>query len=63
MHGETDELVPIVVARPFVQRLAGTDFTERIVPGARYEVFNETDKDETIAQVADFVERVAPGSG
>ena len=36
----------------------GSDFTERIVPGARHEVFNETDKDETLGQVAAFVERV-----
>jgi alpha-beta hydrolase superfamily lysophospholipase len=60
VHGEADELVPMVVARPWVERLAGSDFTERIVPGARHEVFNETDRDETIGLVADFVERVSP---
>jgi alpha-beta hydrolase superfamily lysophospholipase len=59
VHGDADELVPMAIARPFVERLAGSDFTERIVPGARHEVFNETDKDETIRQVADWVERVA----
>jgi alpha-beta hydrolase superfamily lysophospholipase len=59
VHGEADELVPMAVARPFVEQLRGSDFTERIVPEARHEVFNETDKDETIAAVADFVERVA----
>jgi alpha-beta hydrolase superfamily lysophospholipase len=59
IHGEADELVPMAVARPFVERLRGSDFTERIVPEARHEVFNETDKDETIRQVADWVERVA----
>jgi alpha-beta hydrolase superfamily lysophospholipase len=61
VHGEADELVPMAVARPVVEGLAGTDFTERIVPGARHEVFNETDKDETIAAVADFAERVSAG--
>ncbi len=59
VHGEADELVPLAAARPWVERLKGPDFTERIVPGARHEVFNETDKDETIALVADFAERVA----
>jgi alpha-beta hydrolase superfamily lysophospholipase len=59
VHGEADELVPMVVARPWVERLAGSDFTERVVPEARHEVFNETDKDETIRQVADWIERVA----
>jgi alpha-beta hydrolase superfamily lysophospholipase len=60
VHGEADELVPMAVAHPFVQGLAGSDFTERIVPGARHEVFNETDRDQTIGAVADFVERVSP---
>ena len=59
VHGEADELVPLAAARPWVERLKGPDFTERIVPGARHEVFNETDKDETIALVADFADRVA----
>ena len=59
VHGEADELVPMVVARPWVERLAGGDFTERVVEGARHEVFNEVDKDETIRQVADWIERVA----
>jgi alpha-beta hydrolase superfamily lysophospholipase len=59
VHGEADELVPMAVARPFVERLAGSDFTERIVPRARHEVFNETDRAETIRQVVDWVDRVA----
>ena len=29
------------------------------MPGARHEVFNETDKDETIGAVADWIERVS----
>lgn len=57
VHGEADALVPMVLAQPAVQRLAGTDFTERIVPEARHEVFNEFEKDETIRLVGDFAER------
>src|SRR3954471_1839880 len=56
VHGDADELVPMAIARPFVERLAGSDFTERIVPGARHEVFNETDREETIGLVADWVD-------
>ena len=59
VHGDADELVPMAVARPFVERLAGSDFTERIVPGARHEVFNETDRDQTIGAVAEWIDRVA----
>jgi alpha-beta hydrolase superfamily lysophospholipase len=58
VHGEADQLVPMALARPAVERLRGSDFTERIVPEARHEVFNELDQDETIALVADFAERV-----
>ena len=58
VHGEVDQLVPLALARPAVERLRGSDFTERIVPEARHEVFNELDQDETIGLVADFAERV-----
>jgi len=58
IHGEADELVPLALAKPAVERLQGADFTERIVPGSRHESFNELDQDETIGLVADFAERV-----
>ncbi len=58
IHGEVDELVPMALARPAVERLQGENFTERIVPEARHETFNELDQDETIRWVADFAERV-----
>jgi alpha-beta hydrolase superfamily lysophospholipase len=58
VHGEADQLVPLALAKPAVERLRGSDFTERIVPEARHEVFNELDQDETIGLVADFAERV-----
>jgi alpha-beta hydrolase superfamily lysophospholipase len=59
VHGAQDPLVPVELARPFVERLAGADSDIRIIAGARHEVFNETDRQETIALVADFVERVS----
>ena len=59
VHGEADELVPMALAQPAVRAPArASDFTERIVPEARHEVFNELDQDETIGLVADFVDRV-----
>jgi alpha-beta hydrolase superfamily lysophospholipase len=61
VHGEADELVPMFLAQPVVHSLKGDDFTEHVVPEARHETFNETNKDETIGAVADFVERVTAG--
>jgi alpha-beta hydrolase superfamily lysophospholipase len=58
IHGAADELVPMALAQPAVERLKGEDFTERVVPEARHETLNELDKAETIGQVADFAERV-----
>ena len=59
VHGEADQLVPMALAQPAVERLRGSDFTERVVPEARHEVFNELEQDETIGLVAGFAERVA----
>lgn len=58
VHGADDQLVPVDLARPAVERLAGPDSDLRVLPEHRHEVLNELDKDETIALVADFAERV-----
>ena len=49
----------MALARPVVQRLAGSDFAEVTYPGARHEVFNETNADEVIADAVRFADRVA----
>ena len=41
VHGSDDELVPVALARPVVERLAGPDSDLRVLEGARHEVFNE----------------------
>jgi alpha-beta hydrolase superfamily lysophospholipase len=58
IHGEADALVPMALTQPAVHRLAGSDFTEHIVPEARHETFNELEKEETVGVVAEFAERV-----
>src|SRR5919202_6323725 len=58
VHGAEDQLVPLDLARPVVERLAGPDTEWHVVDGARHEVFNELDQDETIGLVARFAERV-----
>jgi alpha-beta hydrolase superfamily lysophospholipase len=57
IHGEEDRLVPLVYTRPAIEALRGGRFEERIYPGARHEVFNETNRDEVLDDVVGFLTR------
>ncbi|MFI9340666.1 lysophospholipase [Streptomyces sp. NPDC052773] len=61
LHGGDDRLVPLVGSRTGVERLSGGATTERIFPGARHEVFHETNRAEAFAEVKAFVDRVLGG--
>lgn len=58
VHGEDDELVPLPATRAGIERIRGDDFTERLYPGARHEVFNETNNAEVFSDVVAFADRV-----
>jgi alpha-beta hydrolase superfamily lysophospholipase len=58
LHGADDQLPPVDLARPVVERLAGPDSELHVVEGARHELFNELGKAQTIESVAGFAERV-----
>jgi alpha-beta hydrolase superfamily lysophospholipase len=58
VHGADDQLVPVELARPVIERVAGPDSELRVLDGARHEVFFELGKEQTIASVASFAERV-----
>jgi len=58
VHGEDDRLVPLSGTRPGIEQLGARNLVERIYPGARHEVFNETNADEVLSEVAAFVDRV-----
>jgi alpha-beta hydrolase superfamily lysophospholipase len=58
LHGGDDQLPPVALARPVVERMAGPDSELRIVEGARHELFDELSKAQTIESVASFAERV-----
>lgn len=60
VHGSADELVPMSDTRVGIAAYAGEDFTARIFPGARHEVFNETNRDEVLDEVVRFARRFAP---
>ncbi|MFJ6669902.1 alpha/beta fold hydrolase [Actinosynnema sp. NPDC091369] len=57
LHGTADELVPLAETRTGTDRLRGLLFEERVYPGARHEVFHETNSAEVLADVVDFVRR------
>lgn len=57
VHGDADELVPLDATRAGVEEIRGDDLTEILYPGARHEVFNETNKDEVLGDVTAFAAR------
>ncbi|MEW2359621.1 lysophospholipase [Spirillospora sp. NPDC029432] len=58
VHGSDDRLVPLEGTRTGIRAVRGDDLTERIYPEARHEVFNETNRDEVLADVTAFIDRV-----
>jgi alpha-beta hydrolase superfamily lysophospholipase len=59
IHGEDDQLVPLRYTRPAVEAARGSAFEERTYPGARHELFNETNRDEVLDDVVAFISRSA----
>ncbi|WP_127784372.1 alpha/beta hydrolase [Rhodococcus sp. X156] len=57
LHGEDDQLVPLAATRSGVEVLRGTRFEALVYRGARHEIFNETNRDEVLNDVTDFVTR------
>ena len=55
-HGEDDRLVPLEGSRSGIAHLRGETYVERLYPGARHEIFNETNRDEVLADVVAFVQ-------
>ncbi|WP_040688124.1 alpha/beta hydrolase, partial [Nocardiopsis lucentensis] len=62
LHGSDDALVPLAGSKRGVDVLAGSDVTVRIFPEARHELFNETNRDEALAEVVRFARRFTDGS-
>jgi len=60
LHGDADPYVPYQTSLAAAKAFPTYDLTVRVYPGARHEVLNEINKEEVIAEVADFCLRVAP---
>jgi acylglycerol lipase len=57
LHGTDDRLVPLPGSRVGIEELRGDALTERLYPGARHEVFNETNRAEVFTDLTDFLDR------
>ncbi|WP_347350303.1 lysophospholipase [Intrasporangium sp.] len=60
LHGEEDPLVPIGPSRAGFATLAGPHAESKSYPGARHEIFNETNRDEVLGDVIGFVRQHLP---
>lgn len=64
--GEADPVGgPLVLATLLVERYAAaglTDVVFRSYPGARHEIFNETDRDDVVADLLTWLDRVVPAA-
>ena len=58
IHGSEDQIVPLEVTRPAIEKLRGSNLEQHIYEGARHEVFNETNRDEVLGDVVAFLRDV-----
>ncbi len=58
IHGTHDQLVPYDVTKPVVERLGGVTLEHVAYEDAEHEIFNETNRDEVIGDVTEFLQRV-----
>lgn len=59
LHGTDDPYVPYERSVRTVEEAPSDDVTVHIYDGARHEVLNETNKEESIGDLADWIDRVA----
>ncbi|MFC4049585.1 alpha/beta hydrolase [Actinomadura syzygii] len=58
VHGAADEIVRPPDTRIGIEAIRGPALTEHFYPGARHEVFNETNRDAVLTDVTAFIDRV-----
>ncbi|MDN5795305.1 MAG: lysophospholipase [Intrasporangium sp.] len=60
LHGEEDPLVPIGPSRVGFGSFGGRQAASKSYPGARHEIFNETNRDEVLGDAIAFVRQHLP---
>jgi len=63
LHGTGDPFVPYTRSLQAVQEMPTSDLTIHVYEGARHEVLNETNRDEVIGHLVDWVERISQPIG
>jgi alpha-beta hydrolase superfamily lysophospholipase len=58
IHGTADQLVPYEPTAASIEHIRGTSLQHTAYEGAAHEVFNETNNDEVLGEVADFLRKV-----
>jgi alpha-beta hydrolase superfamily lysophospholipase len=57
-HGTADQLVPLEGTRRLIELFDGAEVQTRHYPDARHEIFNETNRDEVLADTSAFITAV-----
>jgi alpha-beta hydrolase superfamily lysophospholipase len=60
LHGEADPFVDYRTSLAAAKAFPTLDLTVRVYPGARHELVNETNRDQVLAEIIAFLERLAP---
>lgn len=55
IHGEGDALAPLDVTAPAAAAIGAAAWQTKVYPGAMHEIFNETNRDEVIADTVRFI--------
>lgn len=58
LHGAEDEIAPVAETRTGMDRVRGLRFDERLYPGARHDLFHETNAAEVLDDLLAFLDRV-----
>ncbi len=60
LHGTDDPFVPYERSLEAVRDMPTDDLTVHVYRGARHEVLNETNRDEVIGHLSEWIERISP---
>ncbi len=55
IHGEDDRLAPLDLTRGAIEQISGPHLQAIVYPGARHEIFNETNREEVIGDLLSFL--------